>query len=98
MTQPQNDSVHGLGQFTAVSLATGFGGILIGVLGLVLKLVLVVRLGLLLVVVSMALGAGWRFLAWAQLKRRPPVYGIVSIGIRVVAALVVLLAALKLRL
>lgn len=78
-----------------VNLAGYFIGLAIAVIGYLIHSLLILRVGLVLVAIGIVGGAILRLQAWASLGKRLPGYGQISIGIRMAAAIALLVIAIR---
>jgi hypothetical protein len=95
MTDPAKRVKANLTRTIVVNLAGYFIGLAVAVIGYLIHSLLVLRAGLVLVAIGAVGGGLLRLQAWASTGKRPPVYGQVSIGIRMAAAIALLVIAIR---
>lgn len=78
-----------------VNLAGYLVGFSIALIGAFVHSLILLRVGLLLVALGVAAGGAFRLQAWASLGKRPPPYGVISIGLRLAAAIALLIIAVR---
>jgi uncharacterized membrane protein YidH (DUF202 family) len=84
-----------MGKFVIINLASYFIGFAIASIGGLVRNLFLLRAGLILIALGAAAGGAVRLQAWASLDKRPPIYGLISIGLRIVAGIVILLIAIR---
>jgi hypothetical protein len=93
MTRGDNGTQR-MGQFVIINLASYFVGFAIALIGALVRNLFLLRLGLILLATGAVAGGAVRLQAWASLHKRPPVYGLISIGLRMAAGIAFLLIAI----
>ena len=95
MRGPANRVKANLTRTIVVNLAGYFIGLAVAVIGYLIHSLFVLRAGLVLVAIGVAAGGLLRMQAWTSTSKRPPVYGRISIGIRIAAAVALLAIAIR---
>jgi hypothetical protein len=95
MRGPANRVKANLTRTIVANLAGYFIGLAVAAIGYLIHSLFVLRAGLLLVAIGAAAGGLLRMQAWASTSKRPPVYGQISIGIRLAAAMAFFVIAIR---
>jgi len=95
MRSPANRVKANLTRTIVANLAGYFIGLAVAVIGYLIHSLFVLHAGLLLVAIGVAAGGLLRMQAWASTSTRPPVYRRISIGIRMAAAIALLVIAIR---
>ncbi len=84
-----------MGRFVIINLAGYFVGFVIALIGALVRYLLLLRVGLLLLAIGAVAGGAVRLQAWASLDKRPPVYGLISVALRIAAGITFLVIAIR---